>query len=134
MEQPDIQQIINQAVDKAARETLAVARESKYQEVSDLFSRLHKEMEKRLEDMRRDMLANLKQDVNKQFREIEESVRAIIDNSLQRYIKDVEDTTQTVRELDKKSVKYDLAVTSLITVSSVVLLGVLAKILGLINL
>ena len=134
MEQPDIQKLITQAVDQTATEIMAVAREQKYKEVSNLFAELHKKMESKLEEMRKEILEKLQQDVNKQFREIENSVKKIIDNSLERYVRDVEDTTQTVRELDKKSVKYDIDVTSLITVGSVVLLGVLYKLLGFINL
>jgi exonuclease VII large subunit len=124
--QTDIRNIITEAVDKAARETLAVSREKKYKEVSNLFASLEKKMEAAIYNMRSDM--------NNQFDVLEEKLHDSIKQSLSEYKTNVENVENRYIELDKKTVKYDLAVKAIFTVSSVILLAVVAKVLGVINL
>ena len=122
----NIRKIITEAVDKAARETLAVSREQKYKEVSDLFSDLEKRMEAAITGMRNDM--------NNQFDTLEVKLHDSIKESLSEYKAKVDKVGENYLDLDKKTVKYDMAVKAIFTVSSVILLAVVAKLLGVINL
>ena len=123
---PEMQKVIKETIDTTAREILAVSREQKYNEVSDLFAALEKKMGSAIQGMRSDM--------EHMFTDLESKLHESIKDSIKEYKTKVEKVEEGYVELDKKTVKYDLTTNAIITVGSVALLAVVAKLLGVINL